>query len=97
MNTRAEKSFNSAELLRFFLRNFAITKSVFYPPATRKSIGIRRSNEFAEGIKDEADTALRQRPRKRSRGIRKEISRSSLRLERRRGIFDIFDVYRGRE
>lgn len=29
MNTRAEKSFNSAELPGFFLQNFAITESVF--------------------------------------------------------------------
>lgn len=28
-------------------------------PTARKSIGIRRSNGFAEGIKDEAGTALR--------------------------------------
>lgn len=33
-------------------------------PTARKSIGIRRSNGFAEGIKDEAGTALLRHPRK---------------------------------
>lgn len=55
MNARAEKSFNSAELPGFFLWNFAITRSVLLPLLFH-GIGIRRSNEFTEGIKDEADT-----------------------------------------
>jgi len=69
VNARAEKDFNSAELYPAVLvRNFAITEPVSPPLLSydaRKGIGIRRSNRFAEGIKDETGTALLRRPRKR--------------------------------